>query len=72
MIAETLLLEAFHALDQMPHSPRVRKLLLRVEGGVYARLTAIRRFLKALISKRLDRLKGCVQNSAQQEDMAIA
>ena len=41
MIAETLLLEAFHALDQMPHSPRVRKLLRRVEGGVYARLTAI-------------------------------
>ena len=41
MIAETLLLEAFHALDQMPHSPRMRKLLLRVDGGVYARLTAI-------------------------------
>ena len=41
MIAETLLLEAFHALDQMPHSPHVRKLLRRVEGGVYARLTAI-------------------------------
>jgi hypothetical protein len=41
VIAETLLLEAFHALDQMPHSPRMRKLLLRVEGGAYARLTAI-------------------------------
>jgi hypothetical protein len=41
MIAETLLLEAFHALDQMPHSPHVRSLLRRVEGGVYARLTAI-------------------------------
>ena len=41
VIAETLLLEAFHALDQMPHSPHVRKLLRRVEGGVYARLTAI-------------------------------
>jgi hypothetical protein len=41
VIAETLLLEAFHALDQMPHSPRVRKLLVRMEGGVYARLTAI-------------------------------
>jgi hypothetical protein len=41
MIAETLLLEAFHALDQTPHSPRVRILLRRVEGGVYARLTAI-------------------------------
>ena len=41
MMAETLLLEAFHAMDQMPHSPRVRKLLRRVEGGVYARLTAI-------------------------------
>ena len=25
----------------MPHSPHVRKLLRRVEGGVYARLTAI-------------------------------
>ena len=24
VIAETLLLEAFHALDQMPHSPRAR------------------------------------------------
>jgi hypothetical protein len=35
MIAETLLLEAFHALDQMPHSPRVRKLLRRVDGGVW-------------------------------------
>ena len=41
VIAETLLLEAFHALDQMPHSPRMRRLLRRVEGGVYARLTAI-------------------------------
>jgi hypothetical protein len=41
MIAETLLLEAFHALDQMPHSPHVRKLLRRVEGGVYVRLTAM-------------------------------
>ena len=41
VIAETLLLEAFHARDQMPHSPHVRKLLRRVEGGVYARLTAI-------------------------------
>ncbi len=40
LIAETLL-EAFHALDQMPHSPHVRKLLRRVEGGVYSRLTAI-------------------------------
>jgi hypothetical protein len=41
IIAETLLLEAFHALDQMPHSPRVRSLLRRVDGGVYVRLTAI-------------------------------
>jgi hypothetical protein len=41
MIAETLLLEAFHAMDQMPHSPRVRKLLWRVEGGVMDRLTAL-------------------------------
>jgi hypothetical protein len=41
VIAETLQLEAFHALDQVPHSPHVRKLLRRVEGGVYARLTAI-------------------------------
>jgi hypothetical protein len=40
VIAKTLLLEAFHALDQTPHSPHVRKLLRRVEGGVYARLTA--------------------------------
>jgi len=41
VIAETLLLAAFHAMDQRPHCPRVRKLLRRVEGGVYARLTAI-------------------------------
>jgi hypothetical protein len=41
VIAETLQLEAFHALDQVPHSPHVRKLLRRVKGGVYARLTAI-------------------------------
>ena len=40
-IAETLLLEAFRALDQMPNNPRVHKLLRRMEGGVYARLTAI-------------------------------
>jgi hypothetical protein len=38
---ETLLLEAFRALDQMPHSPHVRALLRREEGGVYARLAAI-------------------------------
>jgi hypothetical protein len=41
MIAETLLLEAFHAIDQMPHSPHVRRLLRRAHGGVYARLSAI-------------------------------
>jgi hypothetical protein len=41
LIAETLLLEAFHALDQQPHSPRVRILLKRVEDGVYARMSAI-------------------------------
>jgi hypothetical protein len=41
MIAETLLLAAFHAMDQMPHSPRVRILLRRVHEGVYARLSAI-------------------------------
>jgi hypothetical protein len=41
VIAKTLLLEAFHALDQTPHSPHMRKLLRRVEGGVYARVTAI-------------------------------
>jgi len=41
MIAETLLLVAFHFIDQHPHNPRVRKILRRVEGGVYARLSAI-------------------------------
>jgi hypothetical protein len=41
MIAETLLLVAFHFIDQEPHSPRVRKILRRLEGGVYARLSAI-------------------------------
>ena len=41
MIAETHFLEAFHAIDQMPHSPHVRKIIRRVEGGVYARLSAI-------------------------------
>ena len=46
MVAETLLLEAFHALDQMPHSPRVRKLLVRVEGGVYARRRLSAAFLR--------------------------
>jgi hypothetical protein len=48
VIAKTLLLEAFHALDQTPHSPHVRKLLRRVEGGVYARLTAIYRSRRGL------------------------
>src|ERR1700722_13654887 len=41
LIAEALLLEAFHFLDQQPHAPRVRKLLRRIEGGVYARITAL-------------------------------
>jgi hypothetical protein len=41
MIAEALLLVAFHFIDQQPHNPRVRKILRRMEGGVYARLSAV-------------------------------
>jgi hypothetical protein len=41
MIAEALLLVAFHFIDQRPHDPRVRKILRRMMGGVYARLSAI-------------------------------
>lgn len=41
MIAETFFLEAFRAIDQMPHSPRMRKIMWRVEDGVMARLTAV-------------------------------
>jgi hypothetical protein len=65
VIAETLLLEAFHALDQMPHSPR--KLLRRVEGGVYARLTAIPDdpyVDKYLREEGLDRAKRCDHKTA--------
>jgi hypothetical protein len=41
MIAEALLLVAFHFIDQTPHNPRVRILLRRIHEGVYARLSAI-------------------------------
>src|SRR5664279_4776460 len=39
LIAETLLREAFHALDQSPNDPRVLALLRRVNAGTYDRLT---------------------------------
>jgi DNA-directed RNA polymerase specialized sigma24 family protein len=39
LIAETLLEEAFHALDQVPGDARVLTLLHRVNGGSYDRLT---------------------------------
>ena len=39
LIAETLLREAFHALDQSPNDPRVLALLRRVNAGSYDRLT---------------------------------
>ena len=38
LIAETLLREAFHALDQSPNDPRTLSLLRRAEGGLYNRL----------------------------------
>lgn len=40
LIAETLLREAFYALDQVPHDPRAHSILRRVEAGVYDRLAA--------------------------------
>jgi hypothetical protein len=40
VIAETLLREAFHALDQSRGDPRVLALLLRVNSGSHARLTS--------------------------------
>ncbi len=39
LIAETLLREAFHAIDQAPDDPRTRALLRRAESGAYDRLT---------------------------------
>ena len=39
LIAETLLREAFHALDQSPGDPRVLALLRQVHAGSYDRLT---------------------------------
>ena len=41
IIAEALLKLAFHALDRVPDSRRVYKLLRRVEMGVYNRLTVL-------------------------------
>lgn len=38
LIAETLLREAFHALDQSPGDPRVMSLLRRTNTGTYDRL----------------------------------
>ena len=38
MIAETLLREAFHALDQAPNDPRTLTLLRRANTGTYDRL----------------------------------
>ena len=38
MIAETLLREAFHALDQAPTDPRTLAMLRRVHTGTYDRL----------------------------------
>lgn len=38
MIAETLLTEAFYALDQSSGDPRIYGLLRRIEVGVYNRL----------------------------------
>lgn len=40
LIAETLLREAFHALDQVPHDPRTHKILGQVQNGAYDRLAA--------------------------------
>jgi hypothetical protein len=40
VIAETLLREAFHALDQSRGDPRVLALLLRVNSGSHDRLTS--------------------------------
>jgi hypothetical protein len=40
LIAETLFLEAFHAVDQLPQNDRVRSILSRVHDGSYARMTA--------------------------------
>jgi hypothetical protein len=39
LIAETLLREAFHALDQSPNDPRVLALLRQANAGTYDRLT---------------------------------
>jgi hypothetical protein len=39
LIAETLLREAFHALDQSPNDPRILALLRRVNAGTYDRPT---------------------------------
>lgn len=38
MIAETLLAEAFYALDQTPNDPRIPALLRRANSGTYDRL----------------------------------
>jgi hypothetical protein len=40
LIAETLLLEAFHALDKKPGDPRVLELLRLAGEGAYSRQTA--------------------------------
>jgi len=40
LLAETLLLEAFHFLDKKPDDPRVLKLLRRTAESAYKRQTA--------------------------------
>ncbi|EJC78429.1 hypothetical protein Rleg10DRAFT_7166 [Rhizobium leguminosarum bv. trifolii WSM2012] len=38
LLAETMLLQAFHALDRAPDDPRTIKLLRRAGAGMYDRL----------------------------------
>jgi hypothetical protein len=38
LLAETMLLETFHALDKAPDDPRTTKLLRRAGAGMYDRL----------------------------------
>ena len=42
LIAETLLREAFHAVDQAPDDPRTLSMLRRVNAGTYDRLAGNR------------------------------